>query len=102
MSSNRTALWFVAAALAGYFAAGSAAKAQSSSVHPPSSVTIGADLVFQFERGTLSENISSIRCAVRTVEGNWVKCAVPDAFDSDRGEKWVNLAYVTQITRRDK
>jgi hypothetical protein len=102
MWNRTTALWLVAGILAGYLVAGPAAKAQSSSVLPPSSVVIGADLLLQFEAGTLSQNVSSMRCAVRTVEGNWVRCAVPDTFDPDRGAKWVNLAYVTQITRRDR
>jgi hypothetical protein len=103
--SNRTAtLWLVAGILAGYLLAGPAAKAQSSSVLAPSFVAgaVGQELVLQFERGTLSESTTSMRCSVRTVEGTWVNCAIPDAFDSDRGQKWVNLAYVTQITRRDK
>lgn len=43
-----------------------------------------------------------MRCSVRSVEGSWVLCATPDAFDAERGMKWVNLAYVTQITKRDK
>jgi hypothetical protein len=96
------AVWLVVGVLAGYFFAGSATKAQSSSVFAPSAVRIGDELILQFERGTLSENVSSMRCAVRTVEGNWVKCGIPDTFDAERGQKWVNLAYVTQITRRDR
>jgi len=39
---------------------------------------------------------------VRSVEGSWVLCATPETFDAERGVKWVNLAYLTQITKRDK
>ena len=88
--------------LAGWLFAGPSAKAQSSSFPPPSGVAMGAELLLQFERGTLSENISSMRCSVRNVEGSWVLCATPEAFDAERGLKWVNLTYVTQITRREK
>ena len=102
MSKRMAAVYVVIGVLAGYFIAGSSAKAQSSSGFPPSSVVVGADLLLQFESGSLSQNVSSMRCAVRTVEGNWVKCGSADPFDTSRGDKWVNLAYVTQITRRDK
>jgi hypothetical protein len=102
MFNRMAALWLVVGVVAGYLLAGSSAKAQSSSVFAPSGVAIGEELTLQFERGTLSENISSMRCAVRTVEGSWVKCAIPDVFDAERGQKWVNLAYVTQFTRREK
>jgi hypothetical protein len=102
MLNRMTALWLGIGVLAGYLIAGSAATAQSSSVFAPSGIAIGEEVVLQFERGTLSENVSSMRCSVRTVEGTWVKCAIPDAFDTDRGQKWVNLGYVTQITKRDK
>jgi hypothetical protein len=96
------ALWLVIGAVTGCLIAGSTAKAQSSAVHAPSVIAVGEEVVLQFERGTLSENISSMRCAVLTVEENWAKCAVPDTFDPGRGQKWVNLAYVTQISRREK
>ena len=92
----------VAGMLAGWLFAGPPARAQSSSFLPPSGVAMGAELLLQFERGTLSENISSMRCSVRNVEGSWILCATPDAFDAERGLKWVNVTYVTQITRREK
>ena len=88
--------------LAGWLIAAPPARAQSSSFLPPSGVAMGAELLLQFERGTLSENISSMRCSVRNVEGSWILCATPDAFDAERGLKWVNVTYVTQITRREK
>ncbi len=88
--------------LAGWLFDGPPARAQSSSFLPPSGVATGAELLLQFERGTLSENISSMRCSVRNVEGSWILCATPDAFDAERGLKWVNVTYVTQITRREK
>ena len=88
--------------LAGWLFAAPPARAQSSSVPAPSGVVMGADLLLQFSSGVLSTNISSMRCSVRSVEGTWVVCATPDAFDAERGLKWVNLTYVTQITRRDK
>jgi hypothetical protein len=97
---NRTAaLCLVTGVLAGYLVTGSSARAQSSSVEAPSAVAVGENLILQFERGTYSENVNSMRCAVLTLEGNWVKCALPDAFATERNQKWVNLAYVTQITR---
>jgi len=102
MSNRMAAVYVVIGVLAGYLISGSSARAQSSSGAPPSSVVIGADLLLQFESGTLSQNVSSMRCAVRALEGNWVKCGVPDPFDSSRGDRWVSLAYVTQITRHDK
>ena len=101
---NRVAVLgvLVVGILAGWVCAGPTAQAQSPAAHAPSVVTSGGELLLQFERGTLSENISSMRCGVRSVEGTWVLCAAPDAFDAERGLKWVNLAYVTQITKREK
>jgi hypothetical protein len=102
MVNRMATVWFVVGVLAGYLIAGSSATAQSSPALAPSAVAIGAELTLQFERGTLSENVSSMRCSVVTVEGHWVKCALSDGFATDQNQKWVNLAYVTQMTRREK
>jgi hypothetical protein len=100
---NRTAAAFlILGGLGGYLLAGGSAAAQSSSAHPPSVVAIGQEVVLQFERGALSESVNTLRCAVVSVEENWAKCTTPESFDPARGEKWVNLVYVVQITRREK
>ncbi len=103
MFNRIAALWLVAGILAGYAVAGPAVKAQNASGSAaPLFVVPGDDLTLQFERGTFSENSYSIRCAVLAVESTWLKCAPPDAFGAERTQKWVNLAYAVQITRRDK
>jgi hypothetical protein len=102
MSNRTAALWLVIGILGGYLLADSPAIAQNASGAAPAFVAPGEELTLQFERGTLSENVSSVRCAVVTLDGTWVKCANPDAFPTDHNQKWVNLAYVTQIVKRDK
>jgi hypothetical protein len=63
----------------------------------------GDDVLLQLERGTfLSDSPTSIRCRVVAVEGSWIKCGSADAFGVDRTQKWMNLAYVVQVTKNEK
>ena len=103
MFDRTAALWLIVGVVDGYGMSGAVVKAQNASgAAAPVSVSSGDDLTLQFERGTFSENTSSMRCAVQSLEGTWVKCAASDGFGAERNQKWVNLAYVIQIIRREK
>jgi len=39
---------------------------------------------------------------VAAVEGTWIKCGSADGFGVDRTQKWMNLAYVIQVTKYEK
>jgi hypothetical protein len=101
---NRTAAFsLLAGVLAGYFLAGSTVKAQNPPAgFAPSFVMAGEDLTIQFPRGVLSENVSSLSCRVVRTDTSWVKCASTDSMALDRPDRWVNLAYALQTTRREK
>jgi hypothetical protein len=103
MLSRTAALCLVSGILAGYLVAGASVRAQNVPAGAPVSVFGGDDVLLQFERGTfLSEGVSSIRCRVIAVEGSWIKCGSGDGFGVDRTQKWMNLAYVTQVTKVEK
>ena len=86
----------------GYLMSRPALKAESGIQAAPSFVAVGDELTLQFERGVFSENPYSTRCAVLAVDGPWVKCGPSDAFPTERSQKWMNLGYATQITKREK
>lgn len=103
MLSRTAALCLVSGVLAGYLVAGASVRAQNVPTGAPVSVFGGDDVLLQFERGTFqNENVSSIRCRVIAVEGSWIKCGSADGFGVDRTQKWMNLAYVTQVTKFEK
>jgi hypothetical protein len=101
---NRTAaVCLFCGVLVGYLLAAPSVRAQN--VPPVAPVTVfgGDDVVLHFERGTLqNDSASSIRCRVVAVEGSWIKCGSPDGFGIDRTQKWMNLAYVVQLTKNEK
>ena len=101
---NRTAaVCLFGGVLVGYLLAGGSVTAQN--VPPVAPVTVfgGDDVLLQLERGTfLSDSPTSIRCRVVAVEGSWIKCGSADAFGVDRTQKWMNLAYVVQVTKNEK
>ena len=103
MFNRMSALWLVLGVVGGYAAAGPSVKAQTAPASPvPPFVNPGDDVTLQFERGTYTEAIHSVRCAVVTIEGIWIKCAPAERFGAQREQKWLNLQRVVQITKREK
>jgi hypothetical protein len=101
---NRTAaLCLVVGVFVGYLIAGGAVRAQNVPAGAPVTLFGGDDVLLQFERGAFQgEGVSSIRCRVAAVEGTWIKCGSGDGFGAERTQKWMNLGYVTQVTRFEK
>ena len=101
---NRTAVvCLFCGLLVGYLLAGASVRAQNVAPSAPVTVFGGDDVVLQFQRGAYqNENVSNVRCRVAAVEGTWIKCGDPSGFGVDRTQKWMNLAYVTQVTKNEK
>jgi hypothetical protein len=100
---NRTAaLCLACGVLVGYLVAGPSVRAQNVPSGALVSVFGGDYVELQFERGTFpSENVWTMRCRVSEVEGTWVKCGT-GGFGVERTQKWVNLAYVIQVTKLER
>ncbi|HTH04178.1 MAG TPA: hypothetical protein VL882_28085 [Vicinamibacterales bacterium] len=100
---NRTAAaCLFCGVLVGYLLAGASVRAQNvPTTGAPVTVFGGDDVVLQFGRDT-HPNATSMRCRVVAVEGSWIKCGSADGFGVDRIQKWINFAYVIQVTKTEK
>jgi hypothetical protein len=101
---NRTAaVCLFCGILAGYLLAGASVRAQNAPVGAPITVFGGDDVLLEFESGTYQNGrTSSVRCRVTAIEGSWIKCGSADGFGVDRTQKWINFAYVIQVTKMEK
>jgi hypothetical protein len=104
MVNRIAAVCLVFGVMVGYLVAGASVRAQSvPTTGAPVSVFGGDDVLLEFESGTYqSGRTSSVRCRVVAMEGNWIKCGSSDGFGVDRTQKWMNLAYVVQVTKTEK
>ena len=97
---NRVSGVALAAGLAaGYLFAAPAVKAQN---QPGNFMpfAVGENVTLQFERGTYSENTSTVTCAVAEIQGLWVRCGSTDPFRPE--QQWYSLQRIYRVVKRDK